>query len=103
MQLGRPKSRRNITMSGNASDVCQAASRFDESQREGSHQESQENLDEYDMPDIITTIYALGEAQKEIVASLSEKASDKDYTLREKASQEESATAAGNGHEKTPY
>lgn len=72
MQLGRPRSRRNITMSGNASDACDVASRFNESQREGSHQESQENLDEYDMPDIITTIHALGEAQKEIVASVKE-------------------------------
>ncbi|KAB2609763.1 S ribonuclease [Pyrus ussuriensis x Pyrus communis] len=99
MQLGRPRSRRNITMSGNALVACEVASRFNESQREGSHQESQENLDEYDMPDIITTIHALGEAQKEI---LSEKPSDKDYMPKEKASQEESAAASANGHEKKP-
>ncbi|KAB2617921.1 hypothetical protein D8674_013790 [Pyrus ussuriensis x Pyrus communis] len=55
------------------------------------------------MSNIIATIHALGEAQKEIVASvkklknsipkLSEKASNKDCTPREKASQEESAAA----------
>ncbi|TQE01296.1 hypothetical protein C1H46_013112 [Malus baccata] len=63
-----PKSKRNTAMSGNASDTGKAASQLDESQHEGQRQESQENLDEYDMPDIIVAIYALGKAQKEIVA-----------------------------------
>ncbi|KAM1624790.1 hypothetical protein COP1_022848 [Malus domestica] len=57
------------------------------------------------MPDIITAIHALGEAQKEIFVSVKElknlipksskKASDKDCKPREKISQEESAAAAG--------
>ncbi|KAB2597331.1 hypothetical protein D8674_000251 [Pyrus ussuriensis x Pyrus communis] len=72
------RSRRNIIRSGNALN----------SQRESQRQKSQENLDKYDMPDINATIHVLGEAQKEIVASvkqlknsipkLSEKANDKD-------------------------
>ncbi|KAB2628853.1 hypothetical protein D8674_033648 [Pyrus ussuriensis x Pyrus communis] len=56
------------------------------------------------MPDIIVTIYSLGEAQKKIAVSVkelknsiskpSEKVSDKDCTPREKAFQDESAAAA---------
>ncbi|TQD75075.1 hypothetical protein C1H46_039393 [Malus baccata] len=87
------RSRRNTTRNGNASDTGEAASRLDESQREG---QRQENLDEYDMPDIIASIHALGEAQKEIDASVkelknsipkpNENANDKDCTPMEMAS-----------------
>ncbi|TQE08399.1 hypothetical protein C1H46_006027 [Malus baccata] len=56
-----PRSKRKTTRSGNASDVGEAASQLDESQREGYHQESQENLDEYVVPDIIAAFHALGE------------------------------------------
>ncbi|KAB2612063.1 S ribonuclease [Pyrus ussuriensis x Pyrus communis] len=76
-----PRSRGNTTKSGNALDAGE---------------KSQENLDEYDMSDIIVTIYALGEAQKEIFTTVkelknsilkpSEKASVKDCTPREKCS-----------------
>ncbi|KAB2615875.1 hypothetical protein D8674_022463 [Pyrus ussuriensis x Pyrus communis] len=65
------------------------------------------------MPHIIVTIHALGEAQKEIAASVkelknsilkpSEKASDKDCTPKKKASQEESAAAAGKGPKKALF
>ncbi|KAB2631243.1 hypothetical protein D8674_008762 [Pyrus ussuriensis x Pyrus communis] len=66
-----PRSKRNTIRTGNSSDAGEPC------------QESQEHLDEYDMPDIIATIHALGEAQKEIVA-------DKYWTLMENASQEDS-------------
>ncbi|KAB2617367.1 hypothetical protein D8674_013236 [Pyrus ussuriensis x Pyrus communis] len=92
-----PRSRRNTTKSGNALDA---------------DEKGQENLDEYDISDIIVTIYALGEAQKEIFTTVkelknsilkpSEKASVKDYTSREKCSQEKLVAALGKGPEKTP-
>ncbi|KAB2625908.1 hypothetical protein D8674_017568 [Pyrus ussuriensis x Pyrus communis] len=82
-----PRSRRNATSSNN------------------------ENLDRYAMPDIIAAIHALGEAPKEIAASVkelknsipksSEKASDKDCTPREKTSQEELPAATGKSSEET--
>ncbi|KAB2635893.1 hypothetical protein D8674_026427 [Pyrus ussuriensis x Pyrus communis] len=97
-----PRSRRNTTKSGNALDASEVASRLNESQYEGQHLESQENLDEYDMLDIITSIHALEIAafMKELKNSIpkpNEKASDKDCILREKASQEESAAAHKEG------
>ncbi|TQE10371.1 hypothetical protein C1H46_003968 [Malus baccata] len=88
-----PRSTRNTTRSGNSSDAYEVPSRLDESQHKGKHQE---NLDEYDMLDIIAAIHALGEVKKEInafvkelkssILKLSEKANDKDCTPREKAS-----------------
>ncbi|KAB2597442.1 S ribonuclease [Pyrus ussuriensis x Pyrus communis] len=52
------RSRRNTTRSGHASDASEA--------------ENQKHMDEYDMLDIIAAIHALGEAQKEIAASVKE-------------------------------
>ncbi|KAB2614666.1 hypothetical protein D8674_021254 [Pyrus ussuriensis x Pyrus communis] len=90
-----PRSRRNTTKSGNASDAGE-----------------DENLDEYDILDIIAAIHALGEAQKQIVAFVkelknltpkpSEKTNDKDCTPREKVSQEKLAADVGKGPEKAP-
>ncbi|TQD84732.1 hypothetical protein C1H46_029720 [Malus baccata] len=58
------RSRRNIIKSGNASNAGEKRA------MKSKHQKSQENLDEYDMPDINAAIHVLGEAQKEIVASV---------------------------------
>ncbi|TQE01852.1 hypothetical protein C1H46_012476 [Malus baccata] len=107
-----PRSKRNTTRSGNASEASEAISRLNKSQRKSQHQESKENLDEYTMLDIIAVIHALGEAQKEIVAYVkemknsipkpNEKANDKGCTPRENISQEKSVVATSKGSKKMP-
>ncbi|KAB2626330.1 S ribonuclease [Pyrus ussuriensis x Pyrus communis] len=72
---------RDATRSGKASLPSKAAYELDESQHEGQHQESQENLDEYVVLDIKAAFYALGEPQKEIDAFVNEL---KNLTLKPK-------------------
>lgn len=65
------RSTRNITESNNVSEEAgEATPKLNKPQLEERQQESQENLEEYAMPDIIATIralgfHALGKSQKE--------------------------------------